>query len=196
MIVLLRTLGRMVTFVLLVVLALAGLLAAIFSIGGGDGFSLPDLAGYLQLDELRDVLGDWLAALESDGPTAWWTVLGGACAALIGLLLLAGVLVPRRERLVVLLESEGGRIAARRRPLSQAAEALALQQQGLTEAKARVRTGRWRQGSLRLRASRTRRVSPDEAAARASRAIEPLTSAFDLRPRVRSRLGEGAARVQ
>ena len=196
MILLLRSLGRLVIFVLLVVMALAGLAAAVFCIGGGDGFSLPDLAGYLQLDDLRDVVGDWLGALESDGPTAWWTVLAGACAAILGLLLLAGVVLPRREHLVVLAEGDDGRIAARRRPLGQAAEALTLQQQGVTEAKARVRTSRWRRGSLRLRASRTRRVSPDEAEARASRAIEPLASAFNLRPRVRSRLGEGAARVQ
>ena len=68
----------------LTLVALAGLAAAVFCIGGGDGFSLPDLAGYLQLDDLRDVVGDWLGALESDGPTAWWTVLAGACAAILG----------------------------------------------------------------------------------------------------------------
>jgi hypothetical protein len=188
MILVLRNLARLLVFVVLVAIALAGLAAAIFCIGDGDSFSLSALAGYLQLPELRDLVGGWLEDLEADGVTAWWTVLGGACAMLVGLLLLVGVLAPRRERLVQLDTTEAGRLATRRRPLAQAAEALALQQRG-------VRTSRWGPGKLILRTSRRRDVDQAEVESRAEEAVKPLAEAFHLGLRVRTRPGEGAARV-
>jgi hypothetical protein len=195
MILALRNLARLLVFVVLVAIALAGLAAAIFCIGNGDSFSLSALAGYLQLPELRDLVGGWLDDLEADGVTAWWTVLGGACAMLVGLLLLVGLLAPRRERLVQLDTTEVGRLATRRRPLARAAEALALQQRGVTKVRARVRTSRWGRGKLMLRTSRRRDVDPAEVESRAGEAVKPLAEAFHLRLRVRSRQGEGAARV-
>jgi len=55
MVLLLRALARLVGFVLLLALAVAGLAAAIFSISGGDGtLSLPGLVELARLDDLSD----------------------------------------------------------------------------------------------------------------------------------------------
>ena len=141
--IMIRALGRLLTLLLLVVLALAGLTVAIFSIGSDNNtVSLPALAGYLRLPELSDTVGDWLAQLETGGDVAWWSVLGGAIALLIGLLLLVSYLLPRRERLVILEQSPVGTLAARRRPLAQAAATLTERQRGVLAVKSRVRTRR------------------------------------------------------
>ena len=59
--IMIRALGRLLTLLLLVALALAGLTVAIFSIGSDDStVSLPALAGYLRLPELSDTVGGWL----------------------------------------------------------------------------------------------------------------------------------------
>lgn len=113
----------------------------------------------------------------------------------VGLLLLVGVLAPRRERVVQLDTTEAGRLATRRRPLAQAAEALALQQRGVTGVRAKVRTSRWGRGKLTLRASRRPDMDPAEVESRAGGAVKPLAEAFHLGLRVRSHHGEGAARV-
>ena len=194
MIVFVRALGRLLTFVLMVVLALAGLAVAIFSIGGDSrSVSIPALADYLELPALRDAVGDWLGRLEADGPTAWWSVLGGAMAILVGLIILIGYLLPIRERLLTLAETENGRLAARRRALAQAARALAERQRGVLRAKTRARTSRWARGSLSVRADRPASAPAEEVEKRVQTAITPLAEAFGLRTRVRSRVG---ARVE
>src|SRR6476469_1161309 len=115
MIVLARTLARIVGFLVCVVLALGGLLLAVFTIGTGThGPSLGGLARLLSLHSVRDTVGPWLARVEAPGSVA---VIAGVCgvgAIALGLLLIAGVLVPRRERLVQLAEDERGKLAARR----------------------------------------------------------------------------------
>lgn len=198
MVLLLRTLARFVTFVLLVALALAGLVIAIFSIGGGESaVSLHELARYVRLPELRDEVGDYLARLEEDGPVATYSALAGVAAVVVGVLLLVGALAPRRERLVILEESEGGRLAAQRRTLSKLAEALVEQARGVTEAKARLRTSRWNgSGRLTVLAMRPRSASAQATEEKATQALAPLAEEFGLKPRVRSRLGTGKARVQ
>lgn len=197
MILALRVVARMLTLVLLLALALAGLAVAVFSIGANDDpLSLAALAQHIQLPELEDDVGGWLGQLETDGPLARWSALGGFCA-LVAALLFAATLLPRRERLVLLDETETGELRARRRTLGQIAEALAEQQSGVTGAKARVRPRRVGQGgSLKVRASRPRRLAPELVKERATRALTPLASDFHLRPRVRSRLGKGKERVQ
>ena len=193
----LRALARLVTLVLLAALAAAGAATAIFAIGGDDNaVSIPALARYFHLPELRETIGDFLSRLEADGPIAWWSVAGGAIAVAFGILLLVGVLMPRRERVVVLEDDESGRLAARRRPLSRAAEALAEQQRGVTEARARVRPRRrGRGGRLRVAASRTRVADAEAVNQAMAEALAPLAEA-GLQTRVRSKLGRGQARVQ
>lgn|GEM_PF-1338774 len=196
----LRALTRLTAFVLLLALAALGLATAVFSIQGDSRtLSLPKLAGHLRLPRLDGIVGDYLASLERSGPTAWVSVGAGAAAVAIGLALLVGVLAPRRERLLVLEdEADGSRLAARRRPLRQIAGTLVEQERGVTVAKTRLRPSRWGSGGrLRLTAFHPRNRKPEEIAASASLAVEPLAKAFRLRTRVRARLGErGRRRVQ
>jgi hypothetical protein len=193
-----RAFARLIVLLVLLALALSGLATAIFAIGYDDSLvSLPKLAAYLQLPEGREVVADWLDALEASGPTAWWSVLGGLLAMLLGLFLLAGLLLPRRERLVIIREDEAGRIAARRRPYAQVAEVLAEQERGVTRAKARVRPSwRGRGGSLKLTATRTPLADEADVERRVGRGVEPLAQAAGLRMQIRSRLGTGRDRVE
>ena len=71
MIVLARLLARVVSFVVLLALALAGLALAVFCIGTGtDGPSLAHLASLLELASFRDTTGAWLSGLEAPGSVA------------------------------------------------------------------------------------------------------------------------------
>jgi hypothetical protein len=197
-ILLLRAVARFVVLVLLVALALAGLAAAVFSIQGGDRpLSLPGLAEHIRLVEVEETVGDYLDQLEADGPLAKASALAGAGAVLAGLLLLLGVLAPRRERLVVFDDGEAGRLAARRRTLARVAEALAEQARGVTEAKARVRPrGRLRKGRLRVRVSHPRTYRDSEVEERVLSAVSPLVDSSGLKPRVEARVGKGRAKVE
>jgi len=197
-ILLLRAVARFVVLVLLVALALAGLAAAVFSIQGGDRpLSLPGLAEHIRLVEVEETVGDYLDQLEADGPLAKASALAGAGAVLAGLLLLLGILAPRRERLVVFDDGEAGRLAARRRTLARVAEALAEQARGVTEAKARVRPrGRLRKGRLRVRVSHPRTYRDSEVEERVLSAVSPLVDSSGLKPRVEARVGSGRAKVE
>lgn len=197
--ILLRPLVRLVTFVLLTVLALIGLAAAVSCIGSGeDVLSLAWLADLLRLHELRDSVATLLDRLESgDGSVPVVPALAGFGAVLLGLLLLLGLLVRTRERLVTLAGAEGGgRLAARRRPLGQIAAALVEQVRGVTATKAKVRPNRRTGGRLRITADRTRISQADGVVESSEEALAELTDAFKLRARVRTRLGESGARVQ
>ncbi len=193
----LRALVRLVSFVLLLALALVGAAIALFSIQGGDtGLSIPSLAQIVQLPELRGTLDDFLAALERPGPVAAMTLLVAVGAVVLGALLLIGILLPRRERMVTLDSSERGMLAARRRPLAQLAAALAERVEGVTQARVRVRPRRTSGGRLKVRADRTRAAQPESVKQSIAHALEPLTGPFELRARTSSRVGESGSRVQ
>jgi hypothetical protein len=188
MILLARALVRLVSFLLLVLLAVAGLLVAVFCIGtGSTGPSLGGLADLLQLSSLRDTVGAWLDQLEASGPVAVVAALSGLGATLLGLLLAAGVLVPRRERLVTLATGEHGTLAARRRPLAQAATTLVEQVRGVTEARVRVRPRRRAGGRLAVRASRSRPADPGQLRDAIRERLGSLTDPFKLSTRVEVR---------
>lgn len=133
--------------------------------------------------------------LEASGPVAKLSALGGLAAVILGVLLLVGVIRPRRERLALLEEGEQGTLAARRRALAQVATGLVEQARGITETRARVRPRRrGRSGRLTVRVDRPRGAESDEAAReRAADALNPLAEPFGLRPRVRARHGRGDA---
>jgi hypothetical protein len=180
-----RTLARLVGFLMCVVLALAGLLLAVFSIGTGThGPSHGGLASLLSLHSVRDTVGDWLARVEAPGSVA---VIAGVCglgAIALGLVLIAGVLVPRRERLVQLAEDERGKLAARRRPLAQLATALVEPVRGVTEARVKVRPSRRTGGRVSVRASRTANTDADEVRRAVAEQLDPLTAPFKLKARI------------
>jgi hypothetical protein len=195
MILVARALVRLVSFLLLVILAVAGIVVAVFCIGTGtSGPSLGKLASILHLASIRDTVGHWLGQLESSGSVA---VIAGVCglgAILLGLLLLTGLLVPRRERLVTLASDGEGTLAARRRPLGQAAQTLVEQVRGVTQARARVRPRRRAGGRLRVRASRTRTADPTQVSAAVNEQLRELTDPFTLTARVE--VAREGARVQ
>lgn len=195
--ILLRALVRVVTLVLLIALSLAGLAAALACIRAGTGpLSIPWLADIAHLPELRDEVGGWLDDLEADGPLARRSALGGAAAMTLGLLLLAGLVIPRRERLVTLSRGRHGRLLARRRPLGQISSALVEQVRGVTQTKARVRPRRRGGGTVKVRAERSPSADERDVRGRAKDALDELTSGFRLRAKVRTRLGGKATRVQ
>ncbi len=198
MILLLRAVARLLTIALFVVLAACGLAIAVFAIGWsrtGD-FNLPGLARLVHLGYLRDHVGELLHDLAAPGAVAAITLLCGLGAVVIGVLLLVGVLWPRRERLVVLEAGEEGTLAARRRALGRAAGALAEQTRGVTATRVKVRPGRWHGGRLSVRASHSRSQQPGDVRQRTQFVLAPLTETFGLRARVRPRLGQRGRRVE
>ena len=197
MIALARALVRVLAFLLLLALALLGLAFAIFSIQGGTGtLSYANLADLVGLSAVGDEVGGFLRRLER-GEQGLLTILAGLGAILLGLLLLLGVLVPGRERLLSLPGRSGdGEVAARRRPLTQAATALVEQARGVSGARVRVRPGRTSGGRLTVRAEHTRRADPVEVRQAVEERVRPLAEPFGLRTKVQTRLGGAGSRVQ
>jgi hypothetical protein len=171
---LLRVLAAVVGFVLLVVVAVGGVVVAVFCIRGGTAtLSLDHLAGLISLPELRDKVGPFLESLEADGPAAALAALCGAGAVLLGIGLLIGALVPRRER---------GTIAARRRAAAAALADLAERPREILSAKAKVRPNRKRAGG-RARLKLTEAAGTDERpqAAQARAQLDELGEALSLK---------------
>jgi hypothetical protein len=196
MILLLKPIARLATFLLLVLLAVAGLVVAIFSIGAPDApLGFGGLARFLGLSELSDTVGSWLQGI--DGPSAFpeRTVLFALAAILLGLLLLAGALGRPPDRLVVLEERDGSRLAARPRALAQVADAMIGRPRGVTDRRVRVKPKRGG-GVLEVRATYARSAEPREIESQVTRAVAPLTDAFGLRTRVDARSGEPGSRVE
>lgn len=192
MIPLARVLARLVGTVLLVILAVGGIVVAVFCIQGYEQtLSLPHLASLLHLDDLRDTLGGWLESLEASGPDAALAALCGLGAIALGLLLLIGALVPGRDRLLTVEESEEGRLTAQRRPAQKALESVAERPGDVLAARARIRPRRSGGGgtaSLTLVRTKTRDESPRADRARADlesleQSLELRVSSHDRRPR-------------
>jgi len=182
--------------ILLVALSIVGLAVAVFSIQGGEStLSLPHLAELVGLPQLRESVGSFLHALEADGPLAWRAALAGLAAMLLGGILLVAALIPRRERLIELESAESGTIAARRRSLARAAEALAAQVRGVTSAKARV-SSRGRGGSIRVAATRSRPTTAEAVETAIHKRVDDLAEPFGLAVRTSAKIGEKGARVQ
>lgn len=187
--ILLRAVARLLAVLLLVALALLGLAVAIFSIQGGDGFlSLPHLARFFDVPALQPMTGRWLGQLCASGPVALVSLGGGLAAVAAGLAILVGLLVPRRERLLLVDDGEDGRILARRRPVARMAAALAAERHGVTKATARLRPRRRGQGgTLKVRARYPRSVGDEPVGRRVEEALEPLAAGFSLRTKVRAK---------
>ena len=143
MIALARVLARLVGFLAAVALSAAGIVVAVFCISGGKtGPSLTQGAKDAHLPQLRGTTAHWLAQLEAHGSVAVIAGLCGLGAILLGLVLLVGIFVPRRERLVTLASGEGGTLAARRRALAHVATALVEPLTAITSTRVRVRPRR------------------------------------------------------
>jgi len=185
-------------FVLLALLALVGLAAAVFEINGGRGtVSLSHLATLIQLPELRHTVGEYLHHLGVSGPVASVSVAAGVGAVVVGVLLLAGVFVPRRERLIALGETERGPMLARRRALARVAAALAEQPRGVTQARGRARPRRGgRGGTVRVRATREAARERSQTEGEIQARLASLSGPFELVVRVDARRVTDSRRVQ
>lgn len=195
----LRPLARLVGAIWMIVLALFGLAVAMYCFDAviNLGSARPDRL--LDLPSVRRHVGRFLDQIAAPGTTAGLALLCGLGAMLIGLLLLVGVVGPRKQRLAI-LEQDGpaGAIAARPKPLRDMARALAERARGATSVK-RPRLSlsrRGTRGKLKVSATRTRTTDPEELEAALQRAVEPITEPFNLKPRVRVRLGQSGNRTQ
>lgn len=185
-----RAVVRVIAFLLLLALALVGLAVAVAAVDLG---TVTDQA---KTPELRDSVGRWFSAMESDGPIAVASALAGIGAVLLGLLLLAGLLVPRRERLVLLEKSTQGPLHARRRPLAQIAGVLTDRVDGVASTHAKVRARRRGGGRLQIRADRPQTSEAKATKQAISSQLEQLTGPFKLTARVQTRSGKRGKRVQ
>jgi len=188
--VVLRLLVRLVSFLLLIVLALIGLGVAVAAVDPAG------VTGWIGLPALRDSVGGWFDDLEASGPVALASALGGGAAMLLGLVLLAGLLIPRRERLVRLDTTSHGTLSARRRPLAQVATHLVEQTRGVAQARVKVKPRRRSGGRLRVRAERPRPAPASETKAAITSQLEDLTGPFKLKASVQTRVGDRGSRVQ
>jgi hypothetical protein len=180
---LLRLLTAFLGFLVLVLLAAAGLVVALFCLGGGTAtLSLAHLAELLALDDLRDTVGGWLGSLEADGPAAALAALCGAGVILLGIGLLIGALVPTRERLLVIERDDRGSLGARRRAAASALSTLAERPRDILKAKARVRPNRNRAGGrARLTLVHADRDDERQAAERSRAQLAELAEGMSLR---------------
>ncbi len=186
---LLRLLAAVVAFLLLVAIAVGGIVVAIFCIRGGTAtLSLHHLASLISLPGLRDKVGPFLESLEADGPVAALAALCGAGTVLLGIGLIVGALVPRRERILIVERSDRGTIAARRRAAGSALADLAEKPREVLSAKAKVSPNRSRTGG-RARLKLTESAGTDERpkAEQARTDLKDLSTALSLKLQTVSR---------
>jgi hypothetical protein len=186
---LLRLLAAVVGFILLVVVAVGGVVVAIFCIRGATAtLSLHHLASLISLPALRNKVGPFLSSLEADGPAAALAALCGAGAILLGIALLFGALMPRRERVLIVERSDRGTIAARRRAAGNALVDLAERPREVIGAKAKVSPNRSRTGG-RARLKLTEAAGTDERpkAEQARTDLKDLAESLSLKLQTSSR---------
>ncbi len=196
---LLRTVVRVVEVLWMLALALLGLGLAMYCFDGfiSLGAARPDRL--LKLPSVRRHIEHFLAQLTASGPTAGLALLCGLGAMALGLLLLAGTLRSSKQRLAVLeQDAENGMLAARSRTLGEMSRALAEQTPGATSVK-RPKVALSRRGTggrLLVAASRARTADRREVERAVKQQLEPISTPFRLRPRVRVRSGKRGERVQ
>jgi hypothetical protein len=195
---LLRVLSRVVGAVLMIALALLGLGVALYCFDGlvSLGSIRPDRL--LHLPSVRRHVGHVLLDLRLPGTTAGLALLCGLGAIAIGVLLLIGLLAPRRRHIAVLEDDDAGVLGARPAVLRTMAQALAQQSGAATEVRRpalRLRR-RGTGGRLTVRASRSSTSEQAEVVDALRQRLAPLTDPFSLRPRIRVVPGEDGERVR
>ncbi len=180
--VLLRGFSRVIGMLLMFALALICLGVAMYCLDAliNLGSIRPDRL--LHLASVSHHVGHFLSQIAAPGRTADLALAGGVAAVLIGLVLLAGILTPSRERLVVMDGDRDGSLSARPRTLRAMAQALAEQAPGATSIR-RAKLKLSRRGT-RSRLTVTAALSPihdrREVQTALARQLEPLSGPFGL----------------
>jgi hypothetical protein len=190
MMLVLRALARVLELVWMVVVALAGLAVAAYCLDGviGLGSHRPDRL--LRLPSVRVHVGHALRRLGDPGPVAALGLIGGILAILVALALLAGLLAPRRPRLLLVADDPSGRLAARPRTVA----AMLRERAGSVAEITRVSRPRLRTGRLVTRARLTvvpSAAAEDDVAAvreQVQAALAGVTEPFSVRVRVSVRV--------
>ena len=190
MIYLLKPLARLVTFVLLVALAVVGLLVAVAGVVG-----VQSVADLLRGPEVRDTVGAWLQGLDAPQELPRVTALFALAAVLVALLVLAGLLGRVPDRLVVMEERDGGTLGARPRPLGQVADALIGPVRGISDRRVRMKPKRGG-GTLEVKATHTRAIEARAVESEVASAVAPLSDAFGVQTKVKPQLADGGKRVE
>ena len=196
---LLRVVARVAGAAAMLILALAGLGLALFCLDGFIrlGSARPDRL--LHLPAVRGDVGRFLTQVSAPGPTAALALLCGVGAMVLGILLLVGVVAPRRPRLVLLeRDAQEGRLAARPTALREMAGALAASAPGATAVTRPQlrRGGKLRPNQLRVTVSRSRTHDPGQVERAIDERLQPLTEPFGMRSHIRVRSAERGSRVQ
>jgi hypothetical protein len=120
-----RLFARLVGLVWLLALAALGLGIAMYCLDGlvGLGSARPDRL--LDLPDVRDHVGRFLAQMGAHGPVAALSLLCGVGALAAGLLLICGLVGPGERRLRLRHDRTTGTLSARRRTLRSMLHALA-----------------------------------------------------------------------
>lgn len=196
---LLRLLARLLGVLWVLALGVLALGVSIYCLDAngivGLGSLRPDRLA--DLASVRDHVGRFLRQLAAPGPVAALSLLCGVGAILIGATLLVAILRRPKERLAVLDGDRGeGTLAARPAALRAMVRALAEGPHEVIEiarprfSLARGGTG----GRLTIRAVHAPTSESPQAQAELARALEPLTSPFSLRLRLRLKQSESAKR--
>lgn len=188
---LLKALSRLVEMLLMAVIALIGIGVGLYCLDGlvSLGSSRPDRL--LHLPRLRAHVGHFLAQIAAPGPDAILALVAGVVAVVVGLLLLAGLLGSRRERLLVIeSDDERGTLSARPRTIGQMVRHETERAPGVTgvkRPKAKLaRSGR--DGSLKVLAARGPDPDAGTVDAAVHERIDPLSGRLHLSPNIRVRL--------
>jgi hypothetical protein len=175
-----RGLTRLVALILLPLLAVVALAFAVAAVIGQSRAA--SLARSLQLTSAWHQVGRFLARVAPAGQSV--VIIAAVGAVVLGAVLLIGSLVRTRER-ELHLDGEPD-LGIRRRALQDALQSLPTRRPGVTSTQVRLR-GRRR--TARVQSTLTPRAQPEEIDAALTRELEPLTTAFALKVRVRGSLG-------
>ena len=188
---LLKALSRLVETLLMAVIALIGIGVGLYCLDGliSLGSARPDRL--LHLPRLRAHVGHFLQQIATPGPDAALALVAGLVAVVVGLLLLAGLLGSRRERLLMIeSDDERGTLSARPRTISQMVRDETERAAGVTGVKRpRVKLARsGRRGSLKVLAARGPDPDAGTVDAAVHERIDPLGERLHLSPNIRVRL--------
>jgi hypothetical protein len=197
MMLILRSIVRLVETLLMILLGLIGLGVALYCLDGliSLGSARPDRL--LHLPQARRAVGNFLHRIALMGPAAALAGLCGLVAMALGVAIVIGLLGRRRQHVAVLDGGSDGTLGVRARVMRDMLRSLAVGTPDATQIKRpRVRLARRGRGG-RVRLTAFRSPTSDARAVRASLSdnIAPITNEFGLRSRVSVRTGGRGRRV-